>query len=206
MRGLLTADLGPTDASPPGSAVPSFMVKGEVLPGKTSFQKSAKGPISLSDCAADGKSITIENTGRKVEPQSVTVEYDKEHVNKGIFIFPMSPIFCQSRSCRFFWEVRESFLFRAETETTLLNRSLLVLDYTKEISFNISILRSFVFHNRAFFPSNCSRCYLIFRTVHDELTLEQTPIFRDRRLYCQLSSFHVSSILPTVLYTESSNT
>lgn len=41
------------------------MVKGE-MSAKTTYQRSAKGPVSIAECAADGKFITLENTGRKV--------------------------------------------------------------------------------------------------------------------------------------------
>ena len=41
------------------------MVKGE-MSAKTTYQKSAKGPVSIAECSADGKSVTLENVGRKV--------------------------------------------------------------------------------------------------------------------------------------------
>jgi len=44
----------------------SQVVKGE-MSAKTTYQRSAKGPVSISECAADGKYITLENTGRKDE-------------------------------------------------------------------------------------------------------------------------------------------
>jgi hypothetical protein len=43
----------------------SQVVKGE-MSAKTTYQKSAKGPVSISECAADGKYIVLENSGRKV--------------------------------------------------------------------------------------------------------------------------------------------
>jgi len=43
----------------------SQVTKGE-MSAKTTYQRSAKGPVSISDCSADGKFIAIENTGRKV--------------------------------------------------------------------------------------------------------------------------------------------
>jgi intermediate filament protein if len=43
----------------------SQVVKGE-MSAKTTYQRSAKGPVSISECSADGKFITMENTGRKV--------------------------------------------------------------------------------------------------------------------------------------------
>lgn len=44
----------------------SQVVKGE-MSAKTTYQRSAKGPVSISECAADGKFIALENTGRKEE-------------------------------------------------------------------------------------------------------------------------------------------
>ena len=41
------------------------VVKGE-MSAKTTHSRSAKGPTSIGDCSADGKFITLENTGRKV--------------------------------------------------------------------------------------------------------------------------------------------
>jgi len=44
----------------------SQVTKGE-MSAKTTYQRSAKGPVSISECSADGKFIAIENTGRKEE-------------------------------------------------------------------------------------------------------------------------------------------
>lgn len=44
----------------------SQVVKGE-MSAKTTYQRSAKGPLSISECAADGGYIVIENTGKKEE-------------------------------------------------------------------------------------------------------------------------------------------
>jgi len=41
------------------------VVKGE-MSAKTTHQRSAKGPTSIGDCSADGKFVTLENTGRRV--------------------------------------------------------------------------------------------------------------------------------------------
>jgi len=50
----------------------SHLMKGE-MSAKTTYQRSAKGPVSIAECSADGKFIVIENTGRKVWlPPSVT--------------------------------------------------------------------------------------------------------------------------------------
>lgn len=43
----------------------SQVVKGE-MSAKTTYQKSAKGPVSIAETSPDGKSITLENVGRKV--------------------------------------------------------------------------------------------------------------------------------------------
>ena len=36
------------------------------MSAKTTYQRSAKGPVTISECSADGKYIAIENTGRRV--------------------------------------------------------------------------------------------------------------------------------------------
>jgi len=41
-------------------------VKGE-MQAKTTYQKSAKGPVAISEVGAEGKYITLDNTGRKEE-------------------------------------------------------------------------------------------------------------------------------------------
>jgi hypothetical protein len=43
----------------------SQVVKGE-MSAKTTYQRSAKGPVSIAECSSDGKYICLENTGRKV--------------------------------------------------------------------------------------------------------------------------------------------
>jgi intermediate filament protein if len=40
------------------------------MSARTTYQKSAKGPLSIAECSGDGKFIVIENTGRKDEPLS----------------------------------------------------------------------------------------------------------------------------------------
>jgi intermediate filament protein if len=37
------------------------------MQAKISYQKSEKGPVSIPECAADGKSIMLENSGRREE-------------------------------------------------------------------------------------------------------------------------------------------
>ena len=44
----------------------SQVVKGE-MSAKTTYQRSAKGPVSIAECSSDGKFIIVENTGRKDE-------------------------------------------------------------------------------------------------------------------------------------------
>lgn len=41
------------------------VVKGDML-AKTTYQRSAKGPIAISESSPDGKYICLENTGRRV--------------------------------------------------------------------------------------------------------------------------------------------
>jgi len=48
------------------------VIKGE-MSAKTTYQRSAKGPVSISECSADGKYISLENTGRKVSLQKSLV-------------------------------------------------------------------------------------------------------------------------------------
>ena len=40
--------------------------KNEIIP-KVTFQRSAKGPVSVAECSYDGKFICLENTGRRAE-------------------------------------------------------------------------------------------------------------------------------------------
>ena len=54
----------PVDSSLKASQV----VRGE-MSAKTTYQKSAKGPVAISECAADGKFVLMENTGRKVSEE-----------------------------------------------------------------------------------------------------------------------------------------
>jgi len=44
----------------------SQVVKGE-MQAKTSYQKSAKGPVAVTECSPDGKFIALDNTGRNDE-------------------------------------------------------------------------------------------------------------------------------------------
>ncbi|CAD5124848.1 DgyrCDS13103 [Dimorphilus gyrociliatus] len=47
----------------------SQVVKGE-MSAKTTYQRSAKGPVAISECSADGRFIALENTGKKIEDLS----------------------------------------------------------------------------------------------------------------------------------------
>jgi len=66
----------------------SQVVKGE-MSAKTTYQKSAKGPVTIPDCSADGKFVQLENTGRKVNFHHLLQEinlYKFEIVHFFIFI------------------------------------------------------------------------------------------------------------------------
>jgi len=54
------------DVSDPSVRVTQQVLKGE-MQAKTTYQKSAKGPVAIAECSADGKFITLDNTGRKEE-------------------------------------------------------------------------------------------------------------------------------------------
>jgi len=41
------------------------VIKGE-MSAKTTYQRSAKGPVAIQECSPDGKFVVLENTGRKV--------------------------------------------------------------------------------------------------------------------------------------------
>jgi len=62
-------DTFPVDSGAPagkGESLPT-VIKGE-MSAKTTYQRSAKGPIAIQECSPDGKFVVIENTGRKDEP------------------------------------------------------------------------------------------------------------------------------------------
>jgi len=44
----------------------SMTTKNE-MSAKTTYQRSAKGPVTIPECSPDGKFVMLENTGRKVE-------------------------------------------------------------------------------------------------------------------------------------------
>jgi len=64
-RGSLTSAYS-SGRSSPASSITSGQVKGE-MSAKTTYQRSAKGAISIAETAADGKYVCLENTGGKEE-------------------------------------------------------------------------------------------------------------------------------------------
>ncbi len=57
------------------------------MSAKTTYQRSAKGPVSISECSADGKYVQIENTGRKVNNNNNNNnnnDNDNDNNNKGL--------------------------------------------------------------------------------------------------------------------------
>ena len=54
------------------------VVKGE-MSAKTTHQRSAKGPTSIGDCSADGKFVTLENTGRRVRTAQISSRQSPLH-------------------------------------------------------------------------------------------------------------------------------
>ena len=69
------------------------VVKGE-MSAKTTHSRSAKGPTSIGDCSADGKFVTLENTGRKV----------RLHVFSFVYVFSFFIIlFCLVPCGRLSW-------------------------------------------------------------------------------------------------------
>jgi len=53
-------------ADGPGGMGASQSVRGNIT-AKTTYQRSAKGPVTIGECAADGSYISLENTSRKDE-------------------------------------------------------------------------------------------------------------------------------------------
>jgi intermediate filament protein if len=49
---------------PPQSQSGDFRLTSAEMSSKTTFQRSAKGPVSISECSPDGKVIILENTSR----------------------------------------------------------------------------------------------------------------------------------------------
>lgn len=54
------------ESSDDSSLKVSQVVKGE-MSAKTTYQRSAKGPVSINECSADGKYVCLENTSRREE-------------------------------------------------------------------------------------------------------------------------------------------
>jgi len=67
-------------------------VKGE-MQAKTTYQKSAKGPVAIAECGADGKFITLDNTGRKEENlDGWKLKRSIDGVDKSEYNFPAGTI------------------------------------------------------------------------------------------------------------------
>lgn len=69
------------------------MIKGE-MSAKTTYQRSAKGPVSISECSADGKYVSLENTGRKVLAET---EHFTAHLIAG-YLFQLHNVSSSSHS------------------------------------------------------------------------------------------------------------
>jgi len=54
----------PTTAQQPSSDTGDYRMTSTEMSSKTTFQRSAKGPVSISECSPDGKVIILENTSR----------------------------------------------------------------------------------------------------------------------------------------------
>jgi intermediate filament protein if len=65
-RGVYDANLAQDLSYAQGLDSTVKVTRGE-MSARTTFQKSAKGPIAISDCNADGTFILLDNTGRKDE-------------------------------------------------------------------------------------------------------------------------------------------
>ena len=61
-----TTSISTSAPPPPVIQVPSgdFRLSSAEMSSKTTFQRSAKGPVSISECSPDGKVIILENTSR----------------------------------------------------------------------------------------------------------------------------------------------
>jgi outer membrane biosynthesis protein TonB len=55
-------------------AVKAPLMKGEIS-AKTTYTRSAKGPIQVSECSADGRYVVLENTGKKVVARYIKQTY-----------------------------------------------------------------------------------------------------------------------------------
>lgn len=65
LRSIIDSFSVDSSAASKGASL-SSVIKGE-MSAKTTYQRSAKGPIAIQECSPDGKYIVIENTGRKDE-------------------------------------------------------------------------------------------------------------------------------------------
>ncbi len=60
------------------------------LESRITFLKSAKGPISISECHAEGHYVIIDNTSRSknIDLTNWIIRQEKDHEDKIIFTFP----------------------------------------------------------------------------------------------------------------------
>ena len=66
-----------------GKVPPPGVVTKEEMSAKTTFQRSAKGSVSITECSVDAKYITLENHGRKV-----IIEWFRIHIILQIIWYP----------------------------------------------------------------------------------------------------------------------
>jgi intermediate filament protein if len=70
----------------------SQVVKGE-MQAKTTYQKSAKGPVAIAECSGDGKFIILDNTGRKEENlEGWKIKRTIDGADKAEFAFPPTAV------------------------------------------------------------------------------------------------------------------
>jgi len=78
----------------------SQVVKGE-MSAKTTYQRSAKGPVTIAECSADGKYLAIENTGRRPEDLAGwKIERSIDGKDKAPFVFPAGFSLRQGGKCK----------------------------------------------------------------------------------------------------------
>jgi len=78
----------------------SQVVKGE-MSAKTTYQRSAKGPVTIAECSADGKYLAIENTGRRPEDLAGwKIERSIDGKDKEPFVFPSGFSLRQGGKCK----------------------------------------------------------------------------------------------------------
>jgi intermediate filament protein if len=102
----VSSTYGSSSSAADSSMRVSQVVKGE-MSAKTTYQRSAKGPLSLSECSADGKFITIENTGKRDEDLSgwklvrnIDGQDRPEFPFQGITLEPLQKIKIWAQGCK----------------------------------------------------------------------------------------------------------